>query len=85
MKQFDMFGNEVEVADAQSNKGRSAYKTMQELYGEFKGFNCGTCKYCEAHEYNGKTYYKCWKWIVSNSSATDIRLKDVACKKYAVK
>lgn len=83
MKQLDMFGNEVEIEEP-NNRDRPKYKTMQELYGEFKGFNCKGCKHCIKYEDHNRTYYKCELWIVSNSEATDIKLEDVACKKFEV-
>lgn len=83
MKQFDIFGNEVEIEEVPAvKKGRPKFKTMQEKYGEFKGFQCKGCKHCIRYEYHDKTYFKCDRWIISNSEATDIRLKDTACKKY---
>lgn len=83
MKQLDIFGNEVEVEEVPILKqGRPKTKTMQERYGEFKGFYCKGCKHCVRCEYHDKTYYKCELWFVSNSEASDIRLKDTACMKY---
>lgn len=84
IKQIDMFGNEVdfgEVPTGIKQGGRPKYKRMQELHGELRGFQCKGCKHCVAYGYN-RTYYKCDLWIISNSEATDIRLKDTACKKY---
>lgn len=83
MKQIDIFGNEVEIEEIPViKKGRKKYKTMQEQYGELKGFQCKRCKHCIKYEYHSKVYYKCELWFVSNSQATDIRLKNTACKKY---
>lgn len=86
MKQLDIFGNEIEIKDLPAVKqGRKKFKTMQEKYGEFKGFQCKGCKHCVKYEYHNKVYYKCELWYVSNSEATDIRLKDTACFKYEEK
>ena len=83
MKQIDIFGNEVELEEVPTIKqGRPKYKRMQDIHGEFKGFQCKGCKHCIGFVYHNKTYYKCDLWIISNSEATDIRLKDTACKKY---
>ena len=83
MNQLDLFGNEIKLEEAtQSNKGRKPYTTMQKQFGEFKGFLCKDCKHCVNRRYNNKIYHKCELWIVSNSEATDIRLSDIACKKY---
>lgn len=83
MKQFDIFGNEVEIEEVPAvKKGRHKLTTMQERYGEFQGFQCKGCKHCIKLVHYGDIYYKCDKWLISNSEATDIRLKDTACKKY---
>ena len=78
---YDIFGNLSEPSEPK--RGRIRYKTMQELHGIKEG-NC-TCKTCDhllECNYHGKNYYKCKLWIVSNSAATDIRLKNKACNKY---
>ena len=83
MKQIDIFGNEVEFDELPLIKqGRQKTKTMQDQYGELEGFNCKNCKHCIKCDYHNKTYYKCELWFVSHSEASDIRLKNVACKKY---
>ena len=83
MIQFDIFGNEVEVEEIPIIKqGRPKTKTMQEKYGELHGFICGNCKHCLKLNYHNKTYYKCELWYISNSEASDIRLKNIACRKY---
>lgn len=78
--QFDIFGKLVEPTEPKK-QGRNKYKTMQELYGVKEGKTCKTCKHCIACGY-GRTYYKCELWIMSNSAATDIRLKNKACNKW---
>lgn len=83
--QLDLFGNVVEAADPQKRIGSRKYKTMQQLHGVLEGKNCKTCTHCVRYRYHNKTYYKCELWYVSNSEATDIRLKTVACKKYEEK
>jgi hypothetical protein len=59
-------------------KGREKYKTMQEIHGYTEGQVCGTCVHCRSIEYANK-YYKCDAWILSHSSATDIRVRGKAC------
>jgi hypothetical protein len=81
MKQIDIFGNENEPAPG-IKKGRPKYRSMQSLHGVIKGKTCKTCKHLMNGYYHGKSYYKCELWVVSHSSATDIRLKTTACKKY---
>lgn len=80
--QYDIFGNLNEPIEHQA-KGRKRYRTMQELHGIKEGNDtCKTCMHLMNGKYHGKSYYKCELWIVSNSSATDIRLKNKACNKY---
>lgn len=83
--QVDIFGNEIPIDQIPQQKqivGAKKYKTMQQLHGTSEGKTCKTCKHCVAYRHNFKTYYKCDLWIVSSSKATDIRLKNTACKKY---
>lgn len=80
-KQIDIFGNDAEPVP-EIKKGRKKYPTMQYLHGIIEGKTCKTCRHCLGQYYHGRTYYKCELWIISNSSATDIRLKSKACGKY---
>ena len=84
MYQLDIFGNAipVEKLELKNRRGREKYKTMQQLYGELPEHKCKECKHCICIDYHNRTYYKCELWIMSNSAATDIRLKNVACKKF---
>ena len=82
MKQFDIFGNENEIPVNVKKTGRRKYKTMQQLHGIRDGETCKTCMHLMNGYYHGKSYYKCELWIVSHSSATDIRLKNKACSKW---
>ena len=79
--QYDIFGNLVEYIEPKTS-GRNKYRTMQELHGIKEGETCRTCKHCIVRWYHGRTYYKCELWIISNSVATDIRLKSKACNKW---
>lgn len=81
-KQIDVFGNEINLEDLPKKEGARKYKTMQQMYGELPNRKCGDCKHCLKIRYHNKTYYKCELWYMSNSEATDIRLKNVACKKF---
>ena len=75
----NLFGELQEYCpENKPQKGREKYKTMQEIHGYMEGQVCGTCKHCRSIEYS-KKYYKCDAWILSNSAATDIRLKNKAC------
>jgi hypothetical protein len=79
---YDIFGNLTKPPEPPP-KGRKPYKTMQELHGIKEGDDtCKTCDHLMNGYYHGKSYYKCELWIVSHSSATDIRLKNRACNKY---
>lgn len=87
MKQIDIFGNEIDLDDipVPVTKGRTKFKTMQEQYGTLDSFHCKNCKHCIRCDYHNKTYYKCDLWFISSSEATDIRLKNTACRKYEEK
>lgn len=78
---YDIFGNITEPPEPQHNGRR--YPRMQEIYGIKEGNDtCKTCKHCIRERYHGRTYFKCELWFISNSAATDIRLKNKACNKY---
>jgi len=81
VQQYDMFGNLVKVEQivkASSNK----FKTMQEQYGSLEGHICKECYHHLTYSYHNRNYHKCNLWKISHSSATDIRCKDTACKKF---
>ena len=83
MLNYDIFGNLSEPNEPKREGNR--YKTMQELHGIKDGNDtCKTCKHCVCYtnRQGNRNYYKCELWIVSHSSATDIRLKNKACNKY---
>ena len=81
-KQIDIFGNEIPISDLPKRISGRKYKTMQQLYGELPDKKCGDCTHCVVIHHNRKNFYKCKLWYVSSSEATDIRLKNVACKKF---
>ena len=80
--QIDIFGNVVPPEKMPPKVGNPKFRTMQQLHGVLEGKTCKTCAHCIRYRYHNKTYYKCELWYVSNSEATDIRLKTVACNKY---
>jgi hypothetical protein len=82
IKQIDIFGGESKPILPPNNKGRKPFEKMQSLYGITEGKQCKTCEHCIRCDYHNRTYYKCELWHMSNSAATDIRLKSVACGKY---
>lgn len=58
------------------------FKKPVEMFGLGPtGKTCKTCKHRFGNTRN-KTWYKCEKWHISSSIATDIRLKWPACGKY---
>lgn len=79
--QIDLFGNEVDATEVEKTNSRR-YKTMQQMHGTDPEHTCKECVNLMREFYHGKTYFKCSKWYISNSSATDIRLKNTACKLY---
>ena len=79
MIQKTMFGNFIEYKEPE--KPSRKFIKMQKQHGTLEGFICGNCKHFIRHEHN-RTYFKCELWYISNSEATDIRKKDVACRKY---
>jgi hypothetical protein len=81
-KQIDIFGNEIPIGDLPKPISGRKYKTMQQLHGELFGKKCGDCAHCIVVRHNRKNFYKCELWYLSSSEATDIRLKNVACKKF---
>lgn len=82
-KQIDIFGNEIPIDELQQPKkrGRRRYRTMQEQFGTLDGETCRTCKHLVYNTLQ-RRYYKCELWHISSSEATDIRLKQTACKKW---
>ena len=77
--QYDIFGNLVEIKEP--IKESRKFKTMQEQYGTYESETCKTCGHRKSIRYD-KIYHKCELWHLSHSAATDIRLKNKACKKW---
>lgn len=85
MMQYDLFGELRELPKKiKKHRPSRKFKTMQELHGYKDGETCKTCRYCKSIRFN-KVYWKCEKWRLSHSSATDIRLKNKACCKWEKK
>ena len=77
MQIVNMFGETVEIKEPSKKT-----KTMQERYGVIEGKVCKTCEHCYAAGYN-RRFYKCELWdrfFRGSSEASDIRLKNQACK-----
>lgn len=87
MKQIDILGNEIDVADMPEpiKRGKKKTATMQERYGTLDGKTCKTCKYNVRDRRDRKSWHKCLLWLEffkGHSEASDIRNKDIACKKW---
>lgn len=85
MKQLDIFGNEVdiEIINAETKKVRGGRLSIKDTFRKIHGYNksdyCKNCYFCICNTYRNRKYYKCYNLGLSNSEATDIRLKDYAC------
>ena len=81
MKQLDIMGNEVDYFELNKPIIRESIKTrFRRINGYLQGKICKECKHLKAFKQHYKTYHKCEKIGITNSEATDIRLKDCACK-----
>lgn len=49
-------------------------------YGYRHDYHCGDCEYCQKWLMGNHSVYKCEKMGVTHSTATDIHLKDYACR-----
>ena len=49
-------------------------------FGYRHDHHCKECKYCQRWQMGNHGVYKCENMGISNSTATDIRLKDFACR-----
>lgn len=79
-EQIDLFGGSIPVV--QVAKKSSGKLSIKERFRMHYGFNhdhtCKDCKFLISKK-RDRTYYKCSLMGITNSEATDIRLKDVAC------
>ena len=82
MKAINLFGELQEITE---KKAMSPYQIIKcrNKYGPSKNSveRCKNCSHCIGMRGNTKTFYKCKLIGVSNSEATDIRLKDT-CNKF---
>ena len=83
MKQLDIMGNEVDYFELNKPK-ETTRQTIKEKFrrinGYLQGKTCKDCKHLKTFKQHYKTYYKCERIGVTSSEATDIRLKDCACR-----
>ena len=81
--QLDIFGNEIPVEQiVERNPQESIKSRWRRMNGYDEKHRCGDCKYLCKYTTNDSHYYKCNLIGISSSEATDIRLKDVACKRW---
>ena len=80
MEQYDMWGGISEPYEPP--KGNKKFITMQEQHGLLPEYTCKECHNHVVFNYHNNNYHKCEIWKLSHSSATDIRCKDIACKKF---
>lgn len=59
-------------------KGRKI-EAMHRLFGVHMGKQCSECPHLLSYNYRARHYYKCKIYGLSNSEATDWRLKYQAC------
>lgn len=84
-QQYDIFGNLVDDEEFNSqSQNNQKTKTMQQKFGEFKGFKCKECKYCKCIEQHFSPLYACKLWNTGNEYDF-ISPNDVACKQFANK
>lgn len=85
MKQLDIFGKETDISllvhtiDIKP-KDRTIKGKFRSYFGFYKDHKCKECQHHIVLHSNNKKFHKCRMIGISNSSATDIRLKDYACK-----
>lgn len=79
--QLDIFGGATPLEELPKPLHGRRYRTMQEQYGKIEGKTCKTCAHLVQKRCN-RTFYKCELWYISDSEATDIRLKNQACGRY---
>ena len=79
MNQIDIFGNDVPVSFIETKPRKSIRQMFRDQCGYDHSHICKDCKHLVCNRYNYKNYYKCDLMGITDSEATDIRLKDVAC------
>lgn len=78
--QTDIFGKSIDINII--DKKTSYYRDFRLKHGFDDKARCKSCKYLIKKCYQNKIYYKCSKLGVTNSRATDIRLKHFSCDLY---
>lgn len=80
-------GTEAESKrEEKREKGVAGQMTIKESFRRVVGYDeshrCKQCKHLRKVNVGQRTAYKCEVMGISNSSATDIRLKDYACERF---
>lgn len=83
MIQVNLFGEMQEIKKPEPSK-KQKFRTMQQIHGTLNSETCKTCKHARSIRFSN-IYWKCELWKLSHSSATDIRLKNVACGRWEKK
>ena len=66
------------------NRGKQTYKYWFRLVNGYDyDHKCGECEWCHRFVRGSKSWFKCMKLGMTHSTATDIRLKDPACKQFS--
>lgn len=81
-EQIDIFGGSTPIKDVEAKEKRSIKRLFRKMYGFKHGHLCKDCKNLVCADHHGKRYYKCLLIGLSHSEATDIHLKDIACKRW---
>lgn len=79
--QMNIFGEFVTVKSVEDSKRETIKSRFRKMYGFDEEHRCANCIHLIASK-RDRTYYKCEVMGVSASEATDIRLKDIACKRW---
>lgn len=83
IEQGNIFGGYEAVDESFLNpKGKQSIKQrFRNMFGYDANHICKDCKHLVCKERDRK-YYKCRLMGISASEATDIRLKDISCKRW---
>lgn len=74
----DLFGNEAPVPQETIKQGLDPHQQMIALYGKIDSFTCKSCQHLKRSGKN-RPYFKCSKFGITHSAATDWRAKWTAC------
>ena len=74
----NLFEEECTEVEYLKKSKRKIYIPMQVMHGLKIGFKCKNCK----HFLRKYGWFKCAKWYISSSEATDIKANQTACNLY---